>query len=84
MNVRNSLILGILYLTFQAFPVIFRKHNFNDQEIGLSFLGIGLGMIIALSAQPYFNRHVHTVPLTPSSMCSRCEPQDVCTALEST
>lgn len=53
---RNALILGILYLTFQAFPIIFRKHNFKDQEIGLTFLGIGIGMLAALCAQPYFNR----------------------------
>lgn len=64
---RNSLILGILYLTFQAFPIIFRKHNFSDQEIGLTFLGIGIGMGIALSAQPYFNRFVLSPKLTVSA-----------------
>jgi hypothetical protein len=43
-----SLLFGILYLTFQAFPVIFRKHHFNLQEIGMSFLGIGLGMVVGM------------------------------------
>ncbi|KDR77915.1 hypothetical protein GALMADRAFT_244882 [Galerina marginata CBS 339.88] len=53
----TALILGILYLTFQAFPVIFMKaRSFNTQSTGMSFLGIGLGMLIAISTQPYWNR----------------------------
>jgi hypothetical protein len=52
----NSLILGILYLAFQAFPVIFRKHGFSPAQVGLSFLGIGLGILLGLAMQPYWNR----------------------------
>ncbi|KAH9476477.1 Efflux pump atB [Psilocybe cubensis] len=53
----NAVILGILYLSFQAFPFIFGDvHGFNTQETGMSFLGIGLGMIIGLSTQPFWNR----------------------------
>ncbi|KAI0269964.1 MFS general substrate transporter [Gloeopeniophorella convolvens] len=59
----DSLILGILYLTFEAFPVIFQeKHGFNMQMTGLTFLGIGLGLLIGLATTPYWNgryrRHV--------------------------
>src|SRR5258708_841125 len=54
---RDSLILGILYLTFQAFPIIFeKKHGFNLQSTGLTFLGIGTGMLIGLCTMPYWNR----------------------------
>lgn len=57
LNLWTALILGILYLAFQAFPIIFeRGHGFNAQMTGLTFLGIGLGMIIGLSTQPYWNR----------------------------
>ncbi|KAI0366395.1 MFS general substrate transporter [Pilatotrama ljubarskyi] len=53
----SALLLGILYLAFQAFPIIFQGvHGFNDQSTGLAFLGIGLGMVLALCAQPYWNR----------------------------
>ncbi|KAL6306779.1 major facilitator superfamily domain-containing protein [Sparassis latifolia] len=53
----NALILGILYLAFQAFPIIFEDlHGFNCQETGLSFLGIGVGMFAALATQPLWNR----------------------------
>ena len=56
---RLSLILGILYLTFQAFPIIFgEKHGFNAQDTGLSFLGVGVGLAIAMVSQIYWNRCV--------------------------
>jgi len=49
-------VLGILYLTFQAFPIIFEKHGFNLQSTGLTFLGIGLGMLVGFCTMPYWNR----------------------------
>ncbi|KAF8060262.1 major facilitator superfamily domain-containing protein [Lyophyllum atratum] len=57
LNLWTALILGILYLAFQAFPIIFRDgHGFNMQSTGMTFLGIGLGMVLAISSQPYWNR----------------------------
>ncbi|KAF8659474.1 hypothetical protein AX16_001841 [Volvariella volvacea WC 439] len=57
LNIWTALILGILYLAFQAFPVIFQQgHNLNVQSTGMTFLGIGFGMILAISTQPYWNR----------------------------
>ncbi|KAJ7766295.1 major facilitator superfamily domain-containing protein [Mycena maculata] len=53
----NALLLGILYLMFQAFPIIFEdEHHFNVQSTGLAFLGIALGMVIGLATQPFWNR----------------------------
>ncbi|KAG9217484.1 hypothetical protein CCMSSC00406_0008596 [Pleurotus cornucopiae] len=58
LDVWSALILGILYLTFQAFPIIFESgHGFNMQSAGLTFLGIGFGMMLAISTQPLWNRH---------------------------
>lgn len=57
LDVWNALLLGILYLAFQAFPVIFEGiHNFDDQMTGLTFLGVGIGMLCAISTQPFWNR----------------------------
>ncbi|KAI6104960.1 major facilitator superfamily domain-containing protein [Pisolithus croceorrhizus] len=57
LNTWNALLLGILYLAFQAFPIIFEdKHHFNLQMTGLSFLGLGIGMLLALSTLPLWNR----------------------------
>ena len=59
---RTAAILGILYLAFQAFPIIFGvKHNFSMQEVGLSFLGIGVGMVGAMPTQPLWNRQVRNL-----------------------
>lgn len=59
---RLSLILGILYLTFQAFPIIFAgKHGFNVGETGLSFLGVFVGLIIAMASMAYW------APCVPST-----------------
>ncbi|CAE6510756.1 unnamed protein product [Rhizoctonia solani] len=52
-----ALLLGILYLCFTAFPTIFGvNHGFNTQSVGLTFIGIGIGMIFALASQPLWNR----------------------------
>ncbi|KAH9938655.1 major facilitator superfamily domain-containing protein [Fomitopsis serialis] len=62
LNTWNSLTLGILYLTFEAFPVIFGDvHGFTYQETGLAFLGMGIGMFGALSTQGLWNRYHHNV-----------------------
>lgn len=62
---RSSIVLGVIYLAFQAFPVIFEgNHGFNMQCTGLTFSGIGLGMILALCSQPYWNAYV--TPSNPS------------------
>jgi len=53
----TALLLGILYLTFQAYPIIFEKgHGFSVELTGLSFVGIGLGMFLSLATQPFWNR----------------------------
>ncbi len=55
----SALLLGILYLTFQAFPIIFGTvHHFSLQLTGVSFLGIGLGMVLGLVVRPFINRYV--------------------------
>lgn len=60
LNTWNAFILGILYLTFQAFPIIFEgRHGFDIQCTGLTFLGMATGMILGLCTQPYWNRRYH-------------------------
>ncbi|KAF9650493.1 MFS general substrate transporter [Thelephora ganbajun] len=56
LDIWTALILGILYLTFQAFPIIFERHGFSQEFVGLSFLGIGVGMVFAALSQPFWNR----------------------------
>ncbi|KAG8215543.1 major facilitator superfamily domain-containing protein [Butyriboletus roseoflavus] len=59
LDIWNALLLGILYLAFQAYPIIFQSvHHFNDQMTGLTFLGIGVGMFAGISTQPVWNKLV--------------------------
>ncbi|THH30672.1 hypothetical protein EUX98_g3526 [Antrodiella citrinella] len=52
----SALLLGILYLAFQVFPIIFGVgHHFNTQSVGMSFLGIGIGMVVAVACTPFWN-----------------------------
>ncbi|SPO25355.1 related to multidrug resistant protein [Ustilago trichophora] len=60
----SALLLGILYLFFVAFPIVFEEHGFNLQEVGLSFLGIGIGMIIAVCTMPFWARHYTRLVVT--------------------
>lgn len=53
----SAILLGILYLFFGAFPLVFRtNHGFNLWQTGLSFLGIGMGMAIAILTDPIWHR----------------------------
>lgn len=53
----NAILLGILYLAFQAFPIIFEEgHHFTIELTGLTFLGVGVGMLLGLATQPFWNR----------------------------
>lgn len=46
----TSLLLGILYLFFGAFALVFaNNHDFNLWQIGLSFLGMLVGMLCAVA-----------------------------------
>ncbi|UZJ54118.1 hypothetical protein CBS101457_003438 [Exobasidium rhododendri] len=49
-----AVLLGILYLFFELYPIVFAKHNFLPYQTGLSFIGIGLGCLIALATAPYW------------------------------
>ncbi|KZO98234.1 MFS general substrate transporter [Calocera viscosa TUFC12733] len=54
LNLWTSLLLGILYLFFNAFPIVFRDgHGFSLQESGLTFIGIGIGIVFGTSTQFY-------------------------------
>ncbi|KAK2591490.1 hypothetical protein QQS21_010810 [Conoideocrella luteorostrata] len=52
----SALLLGILYLFFGAFPLVFgTNHGFNGWQIGLSFMGIFAGMAIGVATDPLWH-----------------------------
>jgi hypothetical protein len=57
LNLWTALILGLLYILFNGFPIVFRgNHGFNLQQAGLSFLGIGVGIVAGVLSQPIWRR----------------------------
>ncbi|CEH13272.1 Synaptic vesicle transporter SVOP and related transporters (major facilitator superfamily) [Ceraceosorus bombacis] len=52
----TALLLGILYLFFEAFPIVFGAHGFNLWQTGLSFLGLAVGLLLGAFTMPYWAR----------------------------
>jgi len=54
----SAILLGVLYLFFGAFPLVFGKgHGFTLSQVGLTFLGIFVGMILGISSDPLWRRN---------------------------
>lgn len=48
-----ALLLGVLYLFFGAVPLVFEtNYNFNLWQVGLSFMGLGVGMFCGAMFNP--------------------------------
>ncbi|KAK9449902.1 major facilitator superfamily domain-containing protein [Limtongia smithiae] len=51
----TAVLLGVMYLFFEAFPLVFKNnHNFQDQYIGLTFLGLLVGILGGVITEPYW------------------------------
>ena len=54
----SSILLGILYTFFGAFPLIFEgRHGFTESQTGLAFLGLFVGMVAGISCDPLWRRN---------------------------
>jgi hypothetical protein len=55
--VLSAILLGILYLFFGAFPLVFQNnHGFSISQIGLAFLGLLVGMLTGVCTDPIWRR----------------------------
>jgi hypothetical protein len=53
----SAILLGILYLFFGAFPLVFgNNHGFSISQTGLAFLGLLVGMLGGISTDPIWRR----------------------------
>ncbi|KAL2818512.1 major facilitator superfamily domain-containing protein [Aspergillus cavernicola] len=56
LDLYSAVLLGILYLFFGAFPLVFKtNHDMNLWQVGLTFLGIITGMLLAAASNPLWN-----------------------------
>lgn len=54
----SAILLGILYLFFGAFQLVFSEiYGFSLWQIGLCFLGLLVGMLIAIGTDPFWRRN---------------------------
>lgn len=54
----SAILLGILYLFFGAFPVVFQgNHNFTISQTGMSFLGIFVGLVLGAATDPFWHKN---------------------------
>jgi multidrug resistance protein len=54
----SAILLGILYLFFGAFPLVFREvYGFNLWQIGLTFIGLMVGMLLAIASDPIWHKN---------------------------
>ncbi|KAG6028457.1 hypothetical protein E4U41_000665 [Claviceps citrina] len=65
---RISVAYGILYLCFIAFPVVFSQHRGWGPSIsGLAFVGIGIGILAGIAAEPLLRRIIHAQAKDPDT-----------------
>ena len=63
---RISLIYGILYLCFIAYPVVFSQYRgWGPGATGLSFLGIGIGAVLSIISEPLLRKLINSQPRDP-------------------
>ncbi|KAG5984864.1 hypothetical protein E4U55_002791 [Claviceps digitariae] len=68
MNFWISVVYGILYLCFVAYPVVFSQHRgWSPSMSGLSFIGIGIGSVASILAEPLFRRIIYAQPKDPDT-----------------
>ncbi|KAI9887701.1 MAG: hypothetical protein M1823_000450 [Watsoniomyces obsoletus] len=54
----SALLLGVIYLFFGAFQVIFvNNHGFQLYQVGLSFMGLLVGMLLGMATDPWWHRN---------------------------
>ncbi|KAK2616391.1 hypothetical protein QQS21_000632 [Conoideocrella luteorostrata] len=67
-NVWNALIYGMLYLCFIAYPIVFSEHRgWGPAKSGLSYLGIGVGIVLAVLSEPIIRRLINAQPRNPTT-----------------
>ncbi|RYO99275.1 hypothetical protein DL763_001639 [Monosporascus cannonballus] len=65
-NLWISLFYGILYLCFVAYPIVFTQYRGWGPGIsGLAFLGIGIGTMAAICAEPFWRKLISMHPKDP-------------------
>ncbi|KAH8769082.1 MFS multidrug transporter [Diaporthe sp. PMI_573] len=67
-NIWISVIYGILYLCFVAYPIVFQQQRgWGPGQTGLSFIGIGIGTLIAIFLEPLWRKIINSHAKDPET-----------------
>ncbi|GAA5997332.1 MFS transporter [Rhodotorula paludigena] len=53
----TAILLGILYMFFSAYGIVYRQYGFSTQIVGLTYIPLGLGVIIGGLCHPIWARY---------------------------
>ena len=54
----SALLLGVLYLFFGAFELVFQaNHNFELWQVGMAFTALLIGSLVAVCTDPFWNNN---------------------------
>ncbi|KAI5922974.1 major facilitator superfamily transporter [Camillea tinctor] len=68
LNLWISIVYGILYLCFVAYPIVFQQHRgWGPGLSGLAFVGIGIGTMIVICSEPFLRRIINSHPKDPET-----------------
>jgi hypothetical protein len=68
----SALLLGILYLFFGAFPLVFStNHGFEQWQTGLTFLGLIVGILAAVSSNKFWQRNYQRLVANAKNVVGR-------------
>ncbi|KAJ5948594.1 hypothetical protein N7454_001901 [Penicillium verhagenii] len=63
-----AIVYGILYLCFVAYPIVFQElRGWSLGLSGLSFLGIGIGVILTIASEPLVRRLINMHEIDPET-----------------
>ncbi|CAK7201893.1 hypothetical protein SEUCBS139899_004608 [Sporothrix eucalyptigena] len=67
-NIWISIVYGILYLCFVAYPIVFTDgRGWSSGMSGLAFVGIGIGTMSAICSEPLCRRLINSYPKDPET-----------------
>ena len=68
LSFRISLVYGILYLCFVAYPIVFTEgRGWSRGVSGLAFVGIGIGTMMSICSEPLCRRLINSYPKDPET-----------------
>ena len=74
MSGRISVVYGILYLCFVAYPIVFTEgRGWSSGVSGLAFVGIGIGTMASICSEPLCRRLINSYPKDPET--GRASPE---------